>query len=82
MRSELADECDYTREAAFLRRFRAGLERDERFTVPWAWERSTQRVLVMQHVSGVSIGAQDVAGLPQAERDEARALSATSRDAR
>lgn len=33
MKSELADECNYSREASFLRLFRSHLENDTRFHV-------------------------------------------------
>jgi hypothetical protein len=58
MKEELADECDYTREAACMRSF-GSLERlgaEARFKVPWVWEGSTDRVLVMEHVGGTSVG--------------------------
>ncbi|KAL1937976.1 hypothetical protein VTO73DRAFT_12726 [Trametes versicolor] len=47
MKEELADECDYAREAGFVRRFGQAdhLGADPRFTVPWVWEGSTERVL-------------------------------------
>ncbi|KAJ6501813.1 ABC1-domain-containing protein [Mycena vulgaris] len=57
MKAELADECDYTREAGFLRTFGAHLGGDSRFTVPWVWDGSTERVLVMEHLDGTSVGA-------------------------
>jgi aarF domain-containing kinase len=72
MKAELADECDYEREARFARRFRAGLGADARFAVPWVWSGSTRGVLVMQHVAGTSVGGPAVARLPQADRDEVR----------
>ncbi|KAJ7166665.1 ABC1-domain-containing protein [Mycena filopes] len=76
MKQELADECDYRREAGFLRAFGAAerLGEDPRFRVPWVWEGSTERVLVMEMVEGVSVGDAEVANLPQAERDEIAAL--------
>ncbi|KAJ7156143.1 ABC1-domain-containing protein [Mycena filopes] len=76
MKQELADECDYRREAGFLRAFGAAerLGEDPRFRVPWVWEGSTERVLVMEMVEGVSVGDAEVAHLPQAERDEIAAL--------
>jgi aarF domain-containing kinase len=74
MKEELADECDYVREATFLRRFGApgpvGVGGDERFHVPWVWGGSTKEVLVMQHVEGYGLGSPEVLSLPQAERDE------------
>jgi len=72
MRDELADECDYLREAQFLRRYRSVglLGQDPRFKIPWVWEGSTDRVLVMEHVDGVSVGELSVQTLPQEERNE------------
>ncbi|KAJ7468745.1 ABC1-domain-containing protein [Mycena latifolia] len=69
MKAELADECDYKREAGFLRMFGAPdhLGDDPRFTVPWVWEGSTERVLVMEHLDGTSVGA---ARLDQRDRDD------------
>jgi aarF domain-containing kinase len=74
MKAELADECDYTREASFLRAFgaREYLGGDPRFKVPWVWEGSTERVLVMEHVGGTSVGEADATHLPQTDRDDVR----------
>ncbi|KAJ7255051.1 hypothetical protein B0H12DRAFT_1233138 [Mycena haematopus] len=52
---ELADECDYTREAD-----------DERFEVPWVWDGSTDRVLV----DGTSIGEADISQPDQRDRND------------
>lgn len=78
MKEELADECDYLREADNLRRYNSPglLGRDSRFKIPWVWEGSTDRVLVMEHVEGVSVGDSSVSALPQEERNEVR-ISAT-----
>ena len=72
MKSELHDECDYEREASFLRKFGSSgfLGRDERFKVPWAWEGSTKSVLVMERVNGQSVGAAAVHELTQRDRDD------------
>lgn len=72
MKDELADECDYSREAQFLRRYRAAkfLGQDSRFKIPWVWEGSTDRVLVMEHVDGISVGELSISALPQEERNE------------
>lgn len=72
MKSELADECDYTREASFLRMFGqpSYLGTDKRFKVPWVWEGSTDRVLVMERVDGVSVGGSVIDKLPQRDRDD------------
>jgi aarF domain-containing kinase len=72
MKGELADECDYTREASYLTKFgsSAFLGNDSRFKVPWVWAGSTNTVLVMEHVNGVSVGEAVVGELSQADRDE------------
>ncbi|KAJ6542837.1 ABC1-domain-containing protein [Mycena capillaripes] len=72
MKQELADECDYAREAGFLRAFGAPerLGGDERFKVPWVWDGSTDRVLVMEHVDGMSVGEAGVGRLEQSDRDD------------
>jgi predicted unusual protein kinase regulating ubiquinone biosynthesis (AarF/ABC1/UbiB family) len=77
MKEELADECNYAREAASMRSFGSvqRLGGDERFKVPWVWEGSTDRVLVMEHVGGISVGADAVHRLPQADRDEVRFIT-------
>ncbi|KAJ7255048.1 ABC1-domain-containing protein [Mycena haematopus] len=72
MKQELADECDYTREAEFLRAFGAPnhLGSDERFKVPWVWDGSTDRVLVMERVDGTSVGEADISQLDQRDRND------------
>ncbi|KAF7345013.1 Atypical kinase COQ8, mitochondrial [Mycena venus] len=72
MKQELADECDYAREAEFLRAFGAPqhLGGDERFKVPWVWDGSTDRVLVMERVDGTSVGETNVSQLDQRDRDD------------
>jgi aarF domain-containing kinase len=77
MKGELADECDYTREASYLTRFRspALLGNDSRFKVPWVWEGSTDNVLVMERVDGVSVGEAVVGGLSQRDRDDVSSSS-------
>jgi aarF domain-containing kinase len=74
MKEELAEECDYTREASFLRTFRSleYLGDDSWFKVPWVWEGSTDRVLVMERVNGVSVGEAVINGWSQQDRDDAR----------
>ncbi|EPS99259.1 hypothetical protein FOMPIDRAFT_1147617 [Fomitopsis schrenkii] len=71
MKAELADECDYGREAGFARRFAGAgcLGGDARFKVPWVWDGSTERVLVMEHVGGVSVGGPVISGLSQEDRN-------------
>ena len=75
MKGELADECNYAREASFLRRFGQPdhLGADPRFKVPWVWEGSTDRVLVMEHVGGVSVGGSVIDHLSQRDRDDVSA---------
>ena len=72
MKDELAEECDYAREASFLRRFgqEDHLGADDRFKIPWVWEGSTDRVLVMEHVGGVSVGGSVISQLSQRDRDD------------
>lgn len=72
MKQELADECDYKREALFLRKFGSDdfLGRDPRFKVPWAWDRSTKSVLVMERVEGSSVGGNAIHDLNQRDRDD------------
>ncbi|KZT00373.1 ABC1-domain-containing protein [Laetiporus sulphureus 93-53] len=72
MKAELAEECDYTREASFARQFAlpSHLGNDPRFKVPWVWEGSTERVLVMEYVDGVSVGGSVINALTQKERDD------------
>ncbi|KAI0641029.1 ABC1 family-domain-containing protein [Trametes meyenii] len=72
MKDELADECDYAREARFARRFGQAdhLGGDLRFKIPWVWEGSTGRVLVMEHVDGVSVGGHVIDGLSQQDRND------------
>lgn len=72
MKSELADECSYTREASFLQMFgrKEWLGGDERFKVPWVWEGSTDDVLVMEHVQGISVGEVQRLDLSQRDRDD------------
>jgi aarF domain-containing kinase len=82
MKEELADECDYSREASFLRRFASPdyLGDDRRFKVPWVWEGSTDRVLVMEHMEGVSVGDPEVGGgLNQRDRDDVRDFDGLAR---
>jgi aarF domain-containing kinase len=72
MKDELADECKYTREASFLRTFgsQSHLGRDPRFKVPWVWDKSTDNVLVMERVNGISVGDADMSGLNQEDRND------------
>ncbi|KAF8724473.1 hypothetical protein AX14_008768 [Amanita brunnescens Koide BX004] len=72
MGEELADECDYTREASFLRKFGSAerLGNDVRFKVPWVWDGSTHDVLVMECVNGFSVGEADAFQLSQQDRND------------
>ncbi|GBE87014.1 Protein ABC1 homolog, mitochondrial [Sparassis crispa] len=72
MKEELADECNYSREASFLKKFASPsyLGNDPRFKVPWVWEGSTDRVLVMEHVDGASVGGSVIDSLSQQDRDD------------
>ncbi|KAH9916412.1 ABC1-domain-containing protein [Epithele typhae] len=72
MKEELADECDYAREAAFARRFAQEdhLGTDAHFKVPWVWEDSTDRVLVMEYVEGISVGGSDVERLSSQDKND------------
>ena len=74
MKAELADECDYVREASFLNAFGSPeyLGNDPRFKVPWVWAGSTSTVLVMEHVDGVSVGEADAKNLSQIDRNDVR----------
>jgi len=81
MKSELHDECDYEREASYLRKFGASdfLGSDGRFKVPWVWEGSTKSVLVMELVNGHSVGAATVHELAQRDRDDVSILPSSTR---
>jgi len=72
MKAELADECDYVREASFLRTFGSPeyLGKDSRFKVPWVWDGSTATVLVMERVNGVSVGEADAQNLTERDRND------------
>lgn len=72
MKAELADECDYVREASFMRLFGTApyLGTDPRYKIPWVWEGSTDKVLVMEYVEGMSVGEAEVGGLSQQDRND------------
>jgi aarF domain-containing kinase len=72
MKDELADECDYVREASFLKAFGSSefLGNDPRYKVPWVWEGSTSTVLVMERVNGVSVGDADASNLTRKDRND------------
>ncbi|KAI0075169.1 ABC1-domain-containing protein [Panus rudis PR-1116 ss-1] len=70
MKAELADECNYTREASFLRKFKENLSDDPGFKVPWVWEGSTDTVLVMERVDGVSVGGSVIDSLSQRDKND------------
>ena len=70
MKEELADECNYTREAACMHSLGTAerLGGDGRFKVPWVWDGSTDRMLVMEYVDDASVGGDALHCLPQVER--------------
>lgn len=69
-REELAEECDYTLEAAHQARFRSLLADDPDFDVPeLVQELSTASVLTSGWVDGVPIDDDSVVALPQEERN-------------
>ena len=72
MEDELADECHYSREASFFKRYGAPecLGEEARFKVPLVWPGSTERVLLMEHMEGISIGDAVIGALPQEKRHE------------
>ena len=72
MKDELADECDYVREASFLKAFGSSefLGNDPRYKIPWVWEGSTSTVLVMERVNGVSVGEADASNLSRTDRND------------
>ncbi|KAF8900498.1 ABC1 family-domain-containing protein [Gymnopilus junonius] len=72
MKTELADECDYVREASFLEQFCSPeyLGNDPRFKIPWVWKGSTSTVLVMERVNGVSVGEANAENLSQNDRND------------
>jgi hypothetical protein len=72
MKEELADECNYSREAEYLRKFGSSsfLGNDPRYKIPWVWDGSTDRVLVMQHVNGVSVGGRVIDKLSQKDKND------------
>ncbi|KAH9476782.1 Protein ABC1-like protein, mitochondrial [Psilocybe cubensis] len=72
MKGELADECDYVREASFLKTFGSPdcLGNDPRFKVPWVWDGSTATVLVMERVDGVNVGEANAQNLTQQDRND------------
>ncbi|GJJ10561.1 hypothetical protein Clacol_004788 [Clathrus columnatus] len=71
-KEELADECNYKREAEYINKYRALSPKhlDSRYRIPWVWEMSTRRVLVMERMKGVSVGGDVVKTLTQEERNE------------
>ena len=69
MKEELEDECDYVYEANAAREFKTHLASDDRFDVMRVVdELSTERVLTMQRMYGVSVAR--AAKLSQSKRDE------------
>jgi aarF domain-containing kinase len=72
MSAELADECDYIREASFLKVFGSPkyLGKDPRFKVPWVWDASTSTVLVMERVEGLGVGEAEIFNLSQNDKNK------------
>lgn len=72
MKQELKEECDYIREARFMRTFGSSeyLGKDPRFKVPWVWEGSTDKVLVMEFVDGLAVGEAERSGWSQKDRND------------
>jgi len=70
---ELADECDYLREAECAKRFRNELQGDNRFEVmKVVGELCTSKVLTMEYMKGVPVGQAE--GLSQGVRDQVSAI--------
>lgn len=80
MKGELADECDYSREAGFLRKFASPeyLGNNPQYKVPWVWDGSTKQVLVMEHVNGVSVGGSIIDSLNQQDRNDVHIFISTA----
>ncbi|WP_242201527.1 ABC1 kinase family protein [Sphingomonas hankookensis] len=67
---QLADEADYAREAAAMRRYAARLDGDPRYAVPLPVEAlTTSRILAMDYMDGTPI--ENLATAPQPTRDSA-----------
>jgi aarF domain-containing kinase len=70
---ELKEECDYTREAEAISKFRSHLSAPSdkrRFKVPWVWQSSTKDVLVMERLRGTGLGEASIRSLDQSVRNE------------
>jgi aarF domain-containing kinase len=77
-KAELADECDYLREAECARRFRKELEGDDRFEVmKVVGDLCTGKVLTMEHMKGVPVAQAE--GWPQDVRDRVCMTERTGR---
>lgn len=69
MRRELADECDYKREADAGQRFRDFLEGDEFFDVPKVFpEATTDKILTTEWIAGKPLSK--MTGMSQETRDK------------
>jgi aarF domain-containing kinase len=69
MRRELADECDYKREADAGQRFRDYLEGDEFFDVPKVFpEATTDKILTTEWIAGKPLSK--MTGMSQETRDK------------
>jgi aarF domain-containing kinase len=76
MRRELADECDYVKEAASGRRFREMLKDDPLFEVPQVIDELTStKVLTTEFMSGRPLS--EIKHLDQATRDKVGTILAT-----
>ncbi|KIJ30513.1 hypothetical protein M422DRAFT_61704 [Sphaerobolus stellatus SS14] len=71
-KEELADECNYKREAEYINKYRSleAIKANDRYRVPWVWEGSTESVLVMERMKGVSVGGDVVKRISQEDRNE------------
>lgn len=71
-KEELADECDYRREARYMRKYRNMdfIKLDSRYRVPWVWDGSTEQVLVMERMNGSSVGGDIIGMLSQDDRNQ------------
>lgn len=77
MRRELADECDYVREAEAGRRFGRELAGDDFFVVPQVVdEATTEKVLTTEWMSGRPLSR--MKGMSQAVRDKVRRVLPTT----
>ena len=78
-KEELTDECDYRREAEYIRKYRNtnSIISDSRYRVPWVWDGSTEQVLVMERMNGVSVGSNIVNKLSQGDRNQVHTIQSS-----